>query len=147
MITTFIYNKQTTIKKEMAQLMQAITVQNEAQVIEILGWANFQEPIKGYTPLLQAVEFNNSLRVIEALVKSGANVHHKDFIGNTALHLAAIESRPDVVTFLLSCGCNKFVKNEDGKAAFDLATDKTTKEAFGDTSLLSSSMSAINANT
>ena len=127
----------------MSQLMQAITVQNEAQVIEILGWINFQEPIKGYTPLLQAVEFNNSLRVIEELIKAGANINHKDFIGNTALHLAAIESRPDVVSLLIKCGSNKFVKNEDGKAPYELATDKATKDAFGDTSLLSSSMGSI----
>jgi len=108
----------------------ALTVQDEEHVWEILGRINFQEPLNGSTPLLQAVEFNNSLAIIEALINAGANVRHKDFIGNSALHLAANESRPEVVTLLIARGADVKDKNLEGLTPFDLAKDAATKGAF-----------------
>ena len=108
-------------------IMDYITVQDEKSVFDILKQINIQDPLKGNTPLMQAIEFNNSLKLIEALLSAGAKVNIKDFIGNTALHLAATEGRKDVVEVLLAHGADKAVANMEGKKPTDLAEDAAIK--------------------
>ena len=48
---------------------------------------------KGSTPLMQAIEFNNSTKLVEALLGAGAKINTRDFVDNTALHFAALEGR------------------------------------------------------
>ena len=108
--------------------MELITVQDEKGVFEILKQINAQEPLKGSTPLMQAIEFNNSLKLIEALIGAGAKIHTKDFVGNTPLHFAALENRKEVVELLLKHGADKEAQNADGKKPCDLAEDPETKK-------------------
>ena len=44
-------------------------------------------------------------------------MNKKDFIGNTALHLAVTEKRDDVIKLLLANGADKEMQNVDGKTA------------------------------
>ena len=112
---------------ESRSIMELITVQDEKSVFDILKQINAQDALKGSTPLMQAIEFNNSLKLIEALLQHGAKVNTKDFVGNTALHLAAIEGRKDVANTLLHHGADKAATNSDGKKAADLAEDSELK--------------------
>ena len=107
--------------------MELITVQDEKSVLEILKQINAQDALKGSTPLMQAIEFNNSLKLIEALLGAGAKVGTKDFVGNTSLHFAALEGRKDVIDLLLANGADKHVVNSDGKKPADLADDPAIK--------------------
>lgn len=100
-----------------------ITVQDEKSVFEILKQINAQDALKGSTPLMEAIEFNNSYKLVEALLQAGASIHTKDFIGNTALHFAALENRKDVVQLLMAKGAEKDVVNAEGRKPLDLATD------------------------
>jgi len=76
---------------------------------------------------MQAIEFNNSTRLVEALIAAGASIHTKDFVFNTALHLAALEGREDVVRLLVERGADKTAKNADGQTPKDVATDPAVK--------------------
>lgn len=108
-------------------IMEYITVQDEKSVFDILKQINQQDPLKGSTPLMQAIEFNNSIKLVEALLQAGAKVNTKDFIGNTALHMAATEGRKDVVEMLVAHGADKAIANMEGKKAADLAEDAGVK--------------------
>src|SRR4051812_17033287 len=94
-------------------LHDMITVQDEKAVLSFLKQISQQDPLKGSTPLMHAIEFNNSLKVVEALVNAGSKVDTKDFVGDTALHIAAREGRADVVKFLLAHGADKSAANGD----------------------------------
>lgn len=112
---------------ESRSIMELITVQDEKAVMDILKQINAQDALKGSTPLMQAIEFNNSLKLIEALLAAGAKVQTKDFVGNTALHLAALEGRKDVIDLLLANGADKQVQNAEGKKPADLADNPDIK--------------------
>jgi ankyrin repeat protein len=113
---------------ESKSIMELITVQDEKSVFDILKQINAQDALKGSTPLMQAIEFNNSLKLIEALLSAGAKVGTKDFVGNTALHFAALEGRKDVIELLLHHGAEKGATNADGKKPADLADDPSIKK-------------------
>jgi len=112
---------------ESKSIMELITVQDEKSVFDILKQINAQDALKGSTPLMQAIEFNNSLKLIEALLSAGARIQTKDFVGNTALHFAALEGRKDVVDCLLAHGADKEAVNADGKKPRELADDPVIK--------------------
>lgn len=112
---------------ESRSIMDMITVQDEKSVFDILKQINAQDALKGSTPLMQAIEFNNSLKMVETLLQHGAKINTKDFVGNTALHLAAIENRKDVIELLLASGADKAAVNAEGKKAADLSEDPQIK--------------------
>lgn len=112
---------------EHRSLLELITVQDEKAVFEKLRQINAQDALKGATPLMQAIEFNNSLKLIEALLQHGAKVNTKDFVGNTALHMAALEGRKDVAELLLGHGADKSIVNAEGKRAADVTEDPAMK--------------------
>jgi len=107
--------------------MELITVQDEKAVLDILKQINAQDALKGSTPLMQAIEFNNSLKLIDALLAAGAKVNAKDFVNNTPLHFAALEGRKDVVELLLQQGADKGAVNDEGKKPADLTEDPAIK--------------------
>jgi ankyrin repeat protein len=101
---------------------------DEKAVFELLRQINAQDPLKGSTPLMHAIEFNNSLKLIEALYQAGAKLDTQDFVGDSALHFAAREGRADVVKFLLDCGANKNLVNAEKKKPIDLADSPEIKQ-------------------
>jgi len=62
------------------------------------------------------------------IIRTTRNVNHANSLGFTALHFAAILGKKGLVKELLEKGASRDVKNNDGKTAFDLATDPECKE-------------------
>lgn len=58
---------------------------------------------KGYSPLMLAV-YNGEKDFCEALLRSGADVHSKDFIGNTVLMASAFKGNLSILKLLLDFG-------------------------------------------
>ncbi len=66
-------------------------------------------------------------RIVTTLLEGGANVHRKDALGNSALHVAAKHCAAldfSVVETLLRAGAKQSDINSEGKRARDLVTDK-----------------------
>ncbi|MBR5950372.1 MAG: ankyrin repeat domain-containing protein [Actinomycetaceae bacterium] len=55
-----------------------------------------------------------SLGLVMALVNDGADINIQNNYGNTAIILAAMVNNHDTVSFLLDCGANVLLRNEDG---------------------------------
>ncbi|EAY04784.1 ankyrin repeat protein, putative [Trichomonas vaginalis G3] len=64
----------------------------------------------------------------EYFLSQGANINYKNQEEITALHLAAIKNRKEVVEFLLSHGANINEINEDGQTALHYAASNNSKE-------------------
>lgn len=62
----------------------------------------------------------NSLHMVERLLKANANVHGRDRNGNTPLHLAAY-TNADIINMLLKHGADISALNESCEAPFDIA--------------------------
>jgi len=78
--------------------------------------------IKGYAPLhILLCQKDASIKLIEYLLDSGANVNAKTETGATGLHLAVHWSNPNIVELLCKRGVDVNAKNKKGKTALDLA--------------------------
>lgn len=67
-------------------------------------------------------------RMIEKLIKLGADVNAKDNEEYTALMLAVLNnSNPEIVKVLIRAGVDIFAKDSDGKTALDHATSNEIK--------------------
>jgi ankyrin repeat protein len=64
---------------------------------------------------------------MEILIKFGANVDDEDFVGRTALHLAAGNNYLEAVKFLLYESANPFKTNREGKTPINLTTNSLIK--------------------
>ena len=58
---------------------------------------------------------------VSLLLDLGVDIHLQDFVGDTALTLAAAKGEPDAVKLLLDHGANPHTKNEAGDTALTLA--------------------------
>lgn len=58
---------------------------------------------KGLTPLMAAAKGGN-LEIVRFLLERGADVNARNEYGKTALRLAALDHRDDVVDYLQQCG-------------------------------------------
>lgn len=89
---------------------------------ELAKYMNNQD-INGNTPLHLAVNCNeNSAKIIELLIKNGANCEAENIKGNTALHLAAKKAKILVVQTLLSFGAETAAINSDQQTPDEYAT-------------------------
>ncbi|KAH9313384.1 hypothetical protein KI387_028419, partial [Taxus chinensis] len=79
------------------------------------------QDIEGKTPLHVSV-IAGHLESVQLLVGAGATVDAKDKVGWTAIHCAASCGYLDIIKFLLESG-NKYIRNNDGKNALELALD------------------------
>lgn len=70
------------------------------------------------TPLLRAKD----PKIVEALLKGGANINAQDKAGMTAIHAAAVRGPTDVLRLLLSYNPDLSLKNSRGQTALDVAT-------------------------
>ncbi|XP_050394765.1 uncharacterized protein LOC126812415 [Patella vulgata] len=85
---------------------------------------------KGRTPLHFAVEspICGEDKVILLMENKITNIYfdidHKDEMGNTALHIAVLLDRVEVVKALLTNGSNPRLTNNDNLSAFDMAVER-----------------------
>ena len=77
----------------------------------------------GESVLLSAIVSNNRRpgKVVPLLLELGADIHSPDSAGNTALILAAVESKPEAVRLLLEHWPNADTSNGAGETALTLA--------------------------
>jgi len=78
------------------------------------------------TPLMWAAEIGNSEAAI-ILLENGANIHHTNKKGMTALHCAAVNGNFDIVQLLLNRRADKTARNNDSKTPLDVA-EETMRE-------------------
>ncbi|USN50942.1 MAG: ankyrin repeat domain-containing protein [Myxococcales bacterium] len=101
----------------------AIVRKEKDAVIALLeGGANpnIKENSNSFTPLHLAAN-TGQIEVIEALIKSRAEVDEQDDQGNTALHLAIVRKEKDAVIALLDGGANPYIENNENYTALALA--------------------------
>lgn len=82
------------------------------------------------TPLHCALEFETEPKVIEFLLKNGANPNEQDDNGNTPLHYAAQNGDIESVKLLLAYNAKPNVTNIYAKTALDDINSKKTKHSL-----------------
>jgi hypothetical protein len=95
---------------------------------------NVQNPISGRVPL-QSAAYNRQPAATEHLLKLGAVVNETDRSGNTALHIALMDSTPtsdteQVVRILLSAGADRTLKNKQDLSPLQLAQSQPRMAAL-----------------
>jgi ankyrin repeat protein len=73
------------------------------------------------TPLCTAAAVKGAGEMIRFLLDRGAEINWRDACGGTALHKAANAGLDDNIKILLDRGANRFIKEQGGKTAADLA--------------------------
>lgn len=80
------------------------------------------------TPLIAACDTGN-LDLVKLFVEKGANVNGTGTVNKeTALHVAAVNGHSQIVSFLLSKGANKSLRDQEDKTALDKATSEEVKK-------------------
>ncbi len=62
-----------------------------------------------------AININNSVKIIEILIKAGAELNIKDYNGNTPLHIASRSGYKELVEILIKSGADVNIKNNKGQ--------------------------------
>ncbi len=75
----------------------------------------------GSSPLMWIVASDGDMELMEALVDHGADVNVQNFVGETALFVAAQRGLFDKVEYLLENGANVHITNLDGATALHAA--------------------------
>lgn len=88
---------------------------------------NYRDEIHGYTFLHTSV-MNKNKEVTEFLLKHKANVHAKDWLGETPFHKAVNMNDPAIIKLLVAAKANGHQKNKAGKSPLDLVQGETLKE-------------------
>lgn len=92
---------------------------------------NSGNPENGITPLMLATELGYH-RICELLIDAGADVNASDFLGNTALHMAAqgYGEQTSIIKTLLRRGADPKATNDDGLTPAMLAKRMAKEEHF-----------------
>lgn len=76
------------------------------------------------TPLMLACEYNKNIEVIAALIDITNDINIQDNFGNTALHLACINNKYDIIKILLNGHADINITNDDNETPYDYADRK-----------------------
>lgn len=85
---------------------------------------------QGMTPLMEAVDKGRE-DVVEALIKSGADLNAQNDQGETALIIAAKQSRYWITMLLTAANADLHIKNNDGQTALDVARQHRSWIVYG----------------
>ncbi|ESO11993.1 hypothetical protein HELRODRAFT_158378 [Helobdella robusta] len=66
--------------------------------------------------------------LLEDLIAYSRDINKQNHLGNTALHLAAVQKQEECTKMLLERGANKYIVNHSGKTAADLCTSESLKQ-------------------
>jgi ankyrin repeat protein len=80
----------------------------------------------GWLPLHYAARWDD-IKMLNMLIKAGANINGKTKSKETALHKCARWDRKDVAIILLQLGADPTIKNSDGCKASDMTVDLELK--------------------
>ena len=69
-------------------------------------------------------------KVLEALIRSGADLDAQRYDGATALHEAVRARAVECTRLLVQAGASTDIENRDGKVALDYATDDAIIEVL-----------------
>lgn len=77
---------------------------------------------EGFSPLHHAVQ-NDSIVLVKALLRWGADLHHCDFYGGTVLHRVAESCMqfPEIAQYLVEAGVDQRAVDADGDTAYEKA--------------------------
>lgn len=68
--------------------------------------------------------WNNDIKVIEFLIKNGADLNYKNKYGTTALMASAFLGHHDAVKLLINSGADTNIKDKNGDTAIMIAHNK-----------------------
>lgn len=83
----------------------------------------YQAPPLPFPPLLHCATVGGDFEMVKKLLDEGNSPDEQDYEGNTALHLACRENRPDIAGILLDSGAKIYPKNHDEKTPLTLAEE------------------------
>ena len=86
----------------------------------------YVEERDGWLPLHYAARWGD-VKMLQLLIKFGANVNGKTKNKETALHKCGRWDRKDVAIILLNLGADPTIKNTDGNKASDMTVDPELK--------------------
>lgn len=78
---------------------------------------------------LHYAAYNGDESLVELFLGLGVDINAADYRGRTPLYLAVMQRYHDVIEFLLECGANPNVRDEDGRRIEDIS-DAATKATF-----------------
>ena len=74
--------------------------------------------------LLMCAAFHGAVECAKYLIKSGANVNQKNFMGYSALHWAAYSGRTETIRLLVDNQAKLEIKTQDGKTPLHIAASR-----------------------
>lgn len=113
------------IDRDGRSLLTLAVIEKQYEVVELLLTTNMDmdhQDSLGFTPLHYAAQ-DGQEKLVRLLVESGATVDSIDHHGNTPLFKAVFNSfgKGEVITYLLSKGADKNLKNNHGVSPLELA--------------------------
>ncbi len=111
------------VRVALADAIARNDIEDARRVIKMAAGQRINEhnPASGSTPLGTAALHGHS-KMMEFLIRRGANVKSTNRDGNTPLHVAAFLCHEDIVKFLLKKGCSPTRKNTRGESPLDIVT-------------------------
>jgi ankyrin repeat protein len=107
--------------------LMSLLISKRADVNAVLhnpvGFADLDTPLHVAVSYLSVSDEETRIKMIELLLKSGANVNAKNHFNETPLCEAAFLSGPNVVKELLAKGADPSIRNTDGKSPLDMAKE------------------------
>lgn len=73
---------------------------------------------------------SGNVEIVKTVLDAGARPDHQQQAGYTSLHEAAAHNNVTMARALLDAGADRHIKNDNGKTAFDMASEKGHKEVL-----------------